>query len=255
MSSYIGRHAELYDLFYKDKPYEQEASFIDQCIKKYGIGSSKRLLELACGTGSHAFALERLGYKVTATDYSEDMLNCARLKAAKISSSVDFQCQDMRKLDLPDKRFDVAICLFDSIGYVATNEALKNVFEGVYKRLRDGGLFIFEFWHAAAMLCGYDPLRIRRWQTPNGEILRISETSLESARQLAIVAYTIYELRKDGTYSCVEETQINRYFLMQEMAGFLSFSSFKPKKWFAGYTECEDINEDTWHILAVAQRL
>ena len=199
MSSYVGRHAELYDLFYSDKPYEKEASFVDQCIKRYSNQPSRRLLELACGTGSHAFALERLGYEIVASDYSEDMLNCARRKADRISSSVDFQWQDMRKLNIPGEKFDAILCLFDSIGYVATNEALIEVLRSVHKHLRSGGLFIFEFWHAAAMLRSYEPLRIRRWQTSEGEIFRISETSLEYAKQLAKVDYTILELRKDGT--------------------------------------------------------
>ena len=30
MSSYIGRHAELYDIFYADKPYADEARYL--CI-------------------------------------------------------------------------------------------------------------------------------------------------------------------------------------------------------------------------------
>jgi SAM-dependent methyltransferase len=254
MSSYIGRHAELYDLFYSDKPYEKEASFVDQCIKKYSEGSSSRLLELACGTGSHAFALEKLGYEIVATDYSEDMLNCARRKADMISSSVDFRWQDMRKLNIPGNKFDVILCLFDSIGYVATNDALIKVLRGVREHLRLGGLFIFEFWHASAMLRSYEPLRICRRQTSEGEILRISETSLEYAKQMAKVDYTILELRKDGTYSRINEAQINRYFLIQEMSWLLTYSSLEPLKYFAGYAENEEISANTFHIIAVTRR-
>jgi ubiquinone/menaquinone biosynthesis C-methylase UbiE len=254
MSTYSGRHAELYDLFYTDKPYELESSFVDQCIKKYSNGPFERLLELACGTGSHAFSFEKLGYEIVATDYSEDMLNCARRKSDKISSSVKFQLQDMRELYIPGEKFDVILCLFDSIGYVATNEALTEVLRGVHRHLRPDGLFIFEFWHAAAMLRGYDSLRIRKWQTSEAEVFRISQTTLDHERQLAEVEYTILELRKDGTYSRTNETQVNRYFLLQEMAEFLSCNSFEPLKWFAGYTENEEISEDTFHIIAVARR-
>ena len=74
-SSYIGRHAELYDLFYAEKPYAEEAKFVDACIQQFGEGASKKLLELACGTGRHALEMEKLGYKVIATDYSADMLD------------------------------------------------------------------------------------------------------------------------------------------------------------------------------------
>jgi ubiquinone/menaquinone biosynthesis C-methylase UbiE len=253
MSSYIGRHAKLYDLFYADKPYAQEAEFVHSCIQRYGDGCSTRMLELACGTGNHARALAKYDYTITATDYSVDMLQQAQDKTKKIASQVNFQLEDMRSLELPDRSFDVAICLFDSIGYVATNEALLQVLRGIHRCLRPSGLFIFEFWHAAAMLKGYDPLRIRRWTVPGGEVLRISETVLHPAQQLASVTYTIYELKADGSYSSLKETQTNRFFLVQEMAGWLMVSGFTAVNWFAGFTNVESITEDTWHVVAVAR--
>ena len=103
--------------------------------------------------------------KIVATDYSEDMLQRAKQKAAEKSSSVEFQLQDMTQLAVSTELFDAVICLFDAIGYVQTNDALDKVFRGVHKHLRPNGLFIFEFWHAAAMLRHYDPVRVRRWQT------------------------------------------------------------------------------------------
>ena len=84
--------------------------------------------------------------------------------------------------------------------------------------------------------------------------MRISETELEYAKQLARVTYTIYELRHDGTYTSLKETQTNRYFLVQEMAGWLSSCGFTPLKWFAGFAPDENITEQTWHIVAVARR-
>ena len=84
--------------------------------------------------------------------------------------------------------------------------------------------------------------------------MRISETELEYSKQLARVTYTIYELRHDGTYTSLKETQTNRYFLVQEMAGWLSTCGFAPLKWFAGYAPDENITEQTWHIVAVARK-
>lgn len=255
MTSYSGRHAELYDLFYADKPYEAEAAFVDKCLRQYSIGPTSSLLELACGTGTHAFQLENRGYRIVATDYSKDMIECARQKAAETSSRVDFRMQDMTQLDVNGAPFDAAICLFDAIGYVATNESLANVFRGVQKHLRPGGLFIFEFWHAAAMLRHYDPVRVKRYQTGDSLVLRISETTLDHANQLGQILYSIYELKPDGTYSSLSERHTNRYFMVQEMAAWLSFTGFTPLKWFAGFTDDETISDETWHIVAVAKRV
>ena len=254
MSSYIGRYADLYDIFYADKPYTEEAVFIHLCLQQYGVGETHRLLELACGTGTHALALEKMGYKIVAIDCSEDMLACARAKASQVSSSIDFRRQDMRKLDISGEPFDAVICLFDSMGFVKTNEAIKKAFRGVYHNLRPDGLFVFEFWHAAAMLRSYDPVRIRRWSISEGELVRISETELDCSKQLAKVIYTIYSLNNDGTYTSLRETQTNRYFLIQEMASLLSSCGLTPLKWFAGYALDENITEKTWHIVAVARK-
>jgi len=254
MTSYDGRHADLYDIFYSEKPYAEEAAFVDQCLKKHSDGHTRRLLELACGTGTHAFELEKRGYQIVATDYSPDMLRRARQKASERSSRVRFELQDMSNLDVSEAPFDAAVCLFDAIGYVATNDALAKVFSGVYKHLRTGGLFVFEFWHAAAMIRHYDPVRVRRWQTNDTEILRISETSLELAEQLSKIKYSIYELHNSGTYSSLIETQVNRYFLLQEMVTRVSSTGFTPVKWFAGFVDDENITDDTWHILGVIRR-
>ena len=254
MTSYSGRHAELYDLFYTDKPYAAEAAFVDQCLGKYSAGPVDRVLEIACGTGTHAFHLEKPGREIVATDYSEGMLRRAHRKAAEKSSRVEFQLQDMTQLDISGAPFDAVICLFDAIGYVQTNEALAKVFSGVRKHLRPDGLFVFEFWHAAAMLRHYDPVRVRRWKSDDATVLRISETSLDTANQLSRVTYSIYELKDNGTYSALTETQVNRYFLLQEMAAWLTSSGFAPVKWFAGFNDDETINDETWHIVAVARR-
>jgi SAM-dependent methyltransferase len=255
MSAYTGRHAELYDIFYADKPYAEEAAFVHSCLQRYGVGPMRRVLEMACGTGSHALVLEKLGYEILATDDSEDMLARARRKAEQLSSAVDFRRQDMTALDVSGGPFDAVVCLFDSIGYVATNDALKRVFEGVRENLRPGGLFVFEFWHAAAMLLSFESVRVRRYSLPEAELLRISETALEYEKQLAHVTYTIYELRRDGTYTGLKESMSNRYFLVQEMAGWLAAHGFAPVKWLDGFSDDEKIAEDTWHVLAIARRL
>ena len=252
-SSYIGRHAELYDLFYAEKPYAEEAAFIHKCIQAHKPGA-KHLLELACGTGTHSLLLEKYGYHIIATDYSADMLARARVKAKSVNSSVDFRQQDMCALDVPERPFDVVTCMFDSLGYVATNENITNVLSGIYNHLSSDGIFIFEFWHAGAMLKDYDPIRVRRFRIPEGEIERISETHVDYKEQLCHVAYTINELNTDGTYQTLCETQVNRFFLVQEMNLFLQQSSFSPLKWFSGFEENEHIGAETWHIIAIARK-
>jgi SAM-dependent methyltransferase len=254
MNSYAGHHSELYDIFYKDKPYAEEAAYVHSCLQEFCKHQIVSVLELACGTGSHALELEKFGYTITASDYSDSMLEVARQKASGLSSHVEFCNQDMRALNLQKGPFDAVICLFDSIGYVLTNEALTDTLQGIHNHLHRDGLFIFEFWNAGAMLRHFEPVRVRQCTTDKGEVVRISETTLDYSRQAAEVSYSIFELNNDGSYSRFKEKQVVRYFLLQEMTAILKGNGFIPLKWFAGFTATEDITEDTWHIVSVARK-
>jgi SAM-dependent methyltransferase len=254
MSSYTGRHAELYDLFYADKPYLAEAAWVDGVLREFVLPAPRRVLELACGTGRHAIELSRRGYQVTATDYSPDMIAQARRRSSEAQSPIEFLVADMRSLDLGEAAFDAVICLFDAIGYVQTNEAIAGVLAGVRRHLRPGGVFICEFWHAAAMIANYDPVRVRRWTLADREIVRISETRLDIAKQLGHVSYTVLELLSDGRYERFDETQTNRFFLVQEMSASIERAGLSPPQFFAGFSRDETITSTTWHVLAVARR-
>jgi SAM-dependent methyltransferase len=252
MVSYAGKHAEYYDIFYKDKPYAQEAAFVDRLLTQHANPKPVRLLELACGSGRHALELEKLGYSIVATDYSPDLLEVAKRSGAKAGSGIEFRLQDMRDLVPPHNPFDAAYCLFDSIGYVQGNQALNRVFAGVHGQLKPQGLFVFEFWHAAAMLRKYDSVREKVWSLNGRKITRISRTKLDVIKQTAQVDYSITE-EVGSNVIRVEESQTNRYFLVQEMSHFLESNRFEPVSWHSAYDDAE-INEDTWHILAVARR-
>lgn len=254
MSSCYGKYASVYDVLYSDKPYKAEAQFIDDCFHRYGDHQINKILELACGTGSHALELKRKGYEIIATDYSEEMIKCAKQKANAVKSKIDFRVQDMRSVNLPEHPFDAIICLFDSIGYITSNEDLNKTFAGISDYLRMDGLFIFEFWHAAAMLRHYEPIRTRYQKTECGNLLRISETELDYLNQIASVHYTIYELLNNGTFTSHNETHRNRFFLIQEMANFLSANGLTPIKFFEGFSFNEKISDNTWHIVGVAQK-
>lgn len=254
MGIYDGKHAELYDQLYAEKSYVVEARRIHEALNSFGSGSSRRLLDIACGTGSHAFELEKLGHDITATDISADMLAVARRRAAELSSGVRFEQQDMQRLSINAAPFDAVLCLFDAIGHVQTTAAIKQTFARVHQHLRKDGLLILEFWHAAAIVAKYDPLRVRRFRTGDVEILRLSETTLDLARQCATVQHSIYEFLASGRYTLSSETQTNRFFSLQEMVALLDDCRFDLVKYFAGYSTDEMLTTDTWHILLIARR-
>ena len=254
MQAYGEEHAALYDCFYADKPYDAEAAFVAECLKDAGINPPARLLELACGTGRHAIAFERMGFEVVGVDSSSGMLACAKARCKAAASKVALQNQDMSNLELSGPPADAATCLFNSIGYLQTNEAIGKALLAISRHLRMGGALILEYWHAPAMLRYYEPVRVRRWTTAGREIIRISETTLEPARHLAHVAYDILEIQ-DGQLICrIRETQANRYFLAQEVELLLRQAGFEPLRHYGGFSNDAAIGLDTWHIVTIARR-
>jgi hypothetical protein len=160
----------------------------------------------------------------------------------------------MAAIDIRGVPFDVAVCLFDSIGYALTNERIHSTLTGIRHHLRDGGLFVMEFWHAAAMLTSYDPRRERMWIVGDGSITRVSETSLDVPRQIARVAYHV--VRRDaagGVTSDSRETHENRFFLVQDMECHLTAAGFDVVSWFSGFDKASTIDASTWHIVALAR--
>lgn len=254
MSSYIGKHANLYDLFYAQKDYVGEALFIHDCIGKYHAGQPTDILELACGTGKHSYHLWKKGYRIIATDYSEDMLVCARENHKQWNTNVEFRNLDMRNPVFYGEKPDVILCLFDSIGYLRTNEYILALLNFVRGQLKDNGLFITEYWNAGAFLRYYEPSRTRQFKTPDSEITRVSETEIDYKNQLAHVHYTITEKKDDSVENTIKEVQSNRYFLHQEMQFFFQQAGLQCVDSFAGYTNDTDIKLDTWHTVAVLKK-
>ena len=116
----FSRSAQLYDAIYASiRDYPREAAELDQLIQERRPGA-KTLLDVACGTGAH---LEHLAgkYEVEGLDLDPDMLAVARERLPGAA----FHQGDMSSFDL-DQRFDAVVCMFSSIGYVKTEEWLRD---------------------------------------------------------------------------------------------------------------------------------
>jgi SAM-dependent methyltransferase len=134
MTSYE-RFGEFYDAVMGDRGASAEK--VMELIRATKP-NAKNVLELGCGTGS---ILQRLqdAYKVSGLDISEKMLSVAR---KKVPRSKLFR-QDMVDFRI-DGRFDVIICVFDSINHVRRFSDWKKVFAAVRRHLLPGGCFIFD---------------------------------------------------------------------------------------------------------------
>ena len=250
-NTFQGLHAAHYDLVYADKPYAEEAQFVADLLGR----TEGSLLDLACGTGRHALEFAGMGYEVTGVDYSEDLLELARRSAEEAGASIEFVAGDMRELDL-GRTFDSVTCLFDSIGYPCTDEGIVAALTSARNHLEPEGTLAVEFLHEAAMVRHYSPVRVRRWPTADGgELLRISETELDTERGVMSVSYELIELAPEGGgYTRAAETQENRYFEVEEMRSLMSQAGLEVERFVPAYSSSDSIDDETFHVIAVAHR-
>jgi ubiquinone/menaquinone biosynthesis C-methylase UbiE len=136
----FSKTAQYYDLIYSQKDYQVEVEKLLTFIGENRSSNGGRLLDVACGTGHHIHYLKE-HFDVEGLDLDPKLLEIAR----KQNPEVTFHKGDMIDFDL-DRSFDVATCLFSSIGYVKTRENLYKAIETMARHLNLGGLLIIEPW-------------------------------------------------------------------------------------------------------------
>ncbi len=132
-----------YDALYEEglgKDYLAETEKARKLIQKYCQSGGVNLLDVACGTGTHAGHFSR-HYKVEGMDVDPDMVALARKKHEKIR----FFQGDMLEFNL-NRRFDAITCLFSSVGYARTKGNLHKAVKAMTRHLRDGGVLLVEPW-------------------------------------------------------------------------------------------------------------
>ena len=134
--------ASSYDSLTLDVDYDAIVDFY-MCLLKRENVAPRSAVDLACGTGSVAIRLAKLGMQVTAVDLSEEMLCIASQKAQGMENAPTFVCQPPQKLYLP-RAVDLAVCALDSMDYITDPEDCRQAIHRVYKALNPGGCFIFD---------------------------------------------------------------------------------------------------------------
>ena len=137
-----GIFASYYDLLTGNVDYSKYAKRIDDIVMSNN-GKRGELVDLACGTASLSFELERLGYKVTGMDLSCDMLSYAAQKKYANGYKTVLVQQDIAAFSLP-KKADVFVCSLDALNHLDCLEIVKMTFRNVARYLNKNGLFIFD---------------------------------------------------------------------------------------------------------------
>jgi glycine/sarcosine N-methyltransferase len=121
------------------------------------------VLDAACGTGMHAIALAKLGFKAAGADLSAGMIQKARLNAQAEDSAVRFEAVGFGGLAdvFGLHAFDSVLCLGNSLPHLLSMSDLSAALADFAACLKPGGLLLIQNRNFDAVLS-----RQERWMEP-----------------------------------------------------------------------------------------
>ncbi|MGD9568546.1 MAG: class I SAM-dependent methyltransferase [Sedimentibacter sp.] len=224
--------SQIYDLLMDDIDYEKWTSFI---INK--IGSNRKILEAACGTGSITRLLAENNYKVTAFDISHDMLMRAYEKLGR-SPGVKLLNMDMTSFKIDDK-FEAAICCCDGINYITENQ-IRMFFKNVYNHLNENSRFIFDM----STKYKYDSLFNDTYVYDDGEIFYVWENMMDEQNKSVNLEINFFIKDSENKYTRINEIQTQYIHEAQTIIRLLKEAGFKDIETFDDYNE-KPFNEES----------
>ena len=140
---FYDRLAADYHLVYEnwDGSIERQSAVLGTLLGASLSGGSARVLDCACGIGTQAIGMARMGCRVTATDISRRAVRRAGIELRKRNLRPErLLVADMRKLPAEfDGCFDAVVCCDNPLAHLLVEEDLLAAFRCMHAALRAGG--------------------------------------------------------------------------------------------------------------------
>jgi SAM-dependent methyltransferase len=111
-------------------------------VERGGVEPGMDLLDVACGTGNASIPAAHAGARVTGLDFSPELLEIARERAADAMVEIDFVEGDAQELPFEDESFDRVVSTF---GHMFAPDHERTAAE-MKRVLRPGGVIAFACW-------------------------------------------------------------------------------------------------------------
>lgn len=128
----------------------EERQVTEKYLKSY-LNSNQpvKLLNIGCGGGREAFALETMGFRVTAVDISGKMIEEAERNRENLKSNVEFICTDTDDLNFEEGTFEIIIMwnqIFENI--LESDDRIKTL-KTCHRLLKAGGILSYTVFNSA----------------------------------------------------------------------------------------------------------
>lgn len=241
--------APYYDRLMRDVPYRSWVAYLDQLLDFHGV-APRRILDLACGTGTVSEMLAAQGYDVVGVDLAEGMISEARRKAQQRGLPIAYFVQDMADLSIPGEPFDLVVSFFDSLNYVTDPAALDRAIRRVAEHIRPGGLFIFDVNSIFALENGFfDQENLGS----NDRLRYVWRSSYDTAERLCRVDMRFFWPADDGVDREFRETHWQYGYEEEQLRDMLTRAGFDPIRTYHAYT-FQPVRPTTDRIFFVATR-
>tara|TARA_B100000902_G_scaffold203328_1_gene193900 strand:- start:189 stop:962 length:774 start_codon:yes stop_codon:yes gene_type:complete len=168
--TYDDIYAEHYDLLSQHKDYAEETKSLDNLITSLSVNKKAPIIDIGCGTGSHAIELSKLrGNPICGFDTSGPMIR----KALSKSSTVDFISGEMS--NVYKQHYSFAFSLFNVVNCLDDLVELTQFFLLVNAVLKSDRHFFFEFWNSALVSLSPPNTIIREYFSEDKKIMRTVE--------------------------------------------------------------------------------
>jgi len=144
--SFYDELAPYYHLIFNDweSSMNRQAGVLDGIIRSEWGDDVNSILDVACGIGTQAMGLAKLGYRVEASDLSSKAVERAKQETLKRGLKISYSVSDMREVSANHKSlFDVLICCDNSIAHLLSDREIKDAFSEFFCCLKpEGGCII-----------------------------------------------------------------------------------------------------------------
>lgn len=221
--------AASYDRLTNDIRYENTVDFYRQILAREQL-QVRTAADLACGTGSVAVLLAKMGLQVIGVDMSEDMLCRAQQKTQDMENPPMFICQKLEELHLA-RGVDLAVCALDSMNYITDPACCREALRRIYRILNPGGCFIFDINTPAKLRAMDDQVFLDEdddvycvWRGDFDEGSNILSYAMDLFQRQGSVWHRSFEEHEEYAYTAEELTE------WLKQAGFTNIEAFADQQ-------------------------
>ena len=214
--------ADYYDTLMSFVNYPSWINYIESILRLNNI-NSKKIMDLACGTGVCMELWRQKGYQVWGLDRSLSMLNVCRRRFHQFGiDDIPLVNADMRNFALGTK-FPILTCLYDSLNYNLDVYDLSKCMENINNCLDQDGLFIFDM---NTIHCLRDEWGNNTYERNDESIHSIWRNTFNSETNISSLKITL-DIRKNGKRLILREHHKERGYSLADIVDCMKKNSFQ----------------------------